>query len=244
MDKTTETSALGYYGKVPILGDFVSRRLPRSFIDRWDKWLQEAITTSRNQLAEDWQKSYLISPMWRFALAPGICDSRLWLGVLMPSVDKVGRHFPFTLAKSVPNEDNLFNLLAQENRLEDWFDKAEEVMLSILQERQLSLEEFDSRVMGLQNLFVDAERQESLHERYPGMLLPNHSWRIQLDSVDAVSKGFPLLLHLSISSLSSVYSLWWSDGAEGIAPSLLLCKGLPPTQGFAAMLDGEWRRWG
>ncbi|MCP4407764.1 MAG: type VI secretion system-associated protein TagF [Gammaproteobacteria bacterium] len=242
----SESSTLGYYGKVPIVGDFVSRRLPRRFIDPWDRWLQAALTASRNQLAEDWQKSYLISPMWRFVLAPGICDSQLWLGILMPSVDKVGRHFPLTLAKSVPVGGNLFSLLVKENKLDDWFDQAEEVMLSMLEDQQLSLETFDSRVMDLPTFFADADAdmQGSDHEHYTGTLLSNNTWRIRLESVTAVSHGYPLLLHLLISGRTSAYSLWWSDGAEFVEPSLLLCEGLPPIQGFAAMLNGEWRRWG
>ena len=42
-----ETSLPGFYGKFPELGDFVNRRMPRSFLDRWDEWLQNAIATSR-----------------------------------------------------------------------------------------------------------------------------------------------------------------------------------------------------
>ena len=45
-------AVLGYYGKVPTNGDFVLRRLPRSFVDPWDAWLQRAMAISREQLAE------------------------------------------------------------------------------------------------------------------------------------------------------------------------------------------------
>ena len=40
----------GFYGKIPLLGDFVSRRLPRHFIEPWDSWLQSAFAASREQL--------------------------------------------------------------------------------------------------------------------------------------------------------------------------------------------------
>ena len=32
----------GFYGKTPRHGDFIKRRLPRSFVDPWDDWLQRA----------------------------------------------------------------------------------------------------------------------------------------------------------------------------------------------------------
>ena len=37
------------------------------------------------------------------------------------------------------------------------------------------------------------------------------------------------------------HSLWWTEGAPAVEPSMLLCAGLPQAQGFAAMLDGAWR---
>ncbi|MCG8100523.1 MAG: type VI secretion system-associated protein TagF, partial [Candidatus Thiodiazotropha taylori] len=87
----------GLYGKIPSLGDFVTRRLPRGFIAPWETWMQEAIANSREQLGDFWLDNYLTSPMWRFALSPGICGEQGWAGILMPSVDRVGRYYPFTL---------------------------------------------------------------------------------------------------------------------------------------------------
>ena len=55
-----ESFTVGWYGKIPSLGDFVSRRLPASFIDIWDTWLQKAMATSREQLGEHWLDLYLL----------------------------------------------------------------------------------------------------------------------------------------------------------------------------------------
>ena len=63
----------GYYGKVRTHGDFVTRHLPRAFADPWDEWLREGIATSREQLGAYWLDIYITSPIWRFALSPGIC---------------------------------------------------------------------------------------------------------------------------------------------------------------------------
>ena len=103
----------GLYGKIPSLGDFVSRRLPRSFISPWETWLQEVITNSREQLGELWLDHYLTCPLWRFVLSPGICGEQAWGGVLMPSVDRVGRYYPFTLVGRLDAACNLFLFLIE-----------------------------------------------------------------------------------------------------------------------------------
>ncbi|HSW27327.1 MAG TPA: type VI secretion system-associated protein TagF, partial [Burkholderiaceae bacterium] len=52
-----------------------------------------------------------------------------WLGVLMPSVDSVGRHFPFTLATALPSgHDELLDALANDN----WLDAADTVARQVL----------------------------------------------------------------------------------------------------------------
>jgi type VI secretion system ImpM family protein len=90
----------GWFGKIPALGDFASRRLPPDFIEAWDAWLSGEIAAARQALGPDWPASYLNSPTWRFALMPGVLDSTYWYGILAPSVDRVGRQFPLTFAAS------------------------------------------------------------------------------------------------------------------------------------------------
>ena len=44
----------GWYGKLPTLGDFASRRLESDFIEPWDLWLGEAMQVHRQSLGEAW----------------------------------------------------------------------------------------------------------------------------------------------------------------------------------------------
>ncbi|HEX6019223.1 MAG TPA: type VI secretion system-associated protein TagF [Burkholderiaceae bacterium] len=93
----------GWFGKMPAHGDFVSRRLPADWVAAWDDWLQQQLPRSRAAHGDDaWLALYLVAPVRRFWLAPGLLAPAAWLGVLMPSVDSVGRHFPFTLAVALP----------------------------------------------------------------------------------------------------------------------------------------------
>lgn len=87
----------GWFGKLPGMGDFAHRRLPESFRSVWDQWLQRGLARLKDR-HDDWTAHYLEAPIWCFALGPKVAGEGAWMGVLMPSVDGVGRYFPFTLA--------------------------------------------------------------------------------------------------------------------------------------------------
>jgi type VI secretion system protein ImpM len=87
----------GWFGKLPGMGDFAHRRLPESFRSVWDQWLQRGLARLKDR-HDDWTAHYLEAPIWCFALGPNVVGEGAWIGVLMPSVDGVGRYFPFTIA--------------------------------------------------------------------------------------------------------------------------------------------------
>lgn len=129
----------GFFGKVPSLGDFVSRRLPPAFLNPWDAWLQAGLQCSRERLDEQWLEAYLCSPIWHFALAAGVCGEQGWAGVMIPSVDRVGRYFPLTVAAAV-------GVLSPSDTA--WYGEVERLALSALSE-VFSLEAFDESLMML-----------------------------------------------------------------------------------------------
>ena len=90
-------TAVGFFGKLPARGDFVRSGLPRGFVDPWDAWWQRSITATR-EAAADWTAAWLEAPVWRFCLPPGLCGAEAALGLWLPSVDRVGRYFPLTIA--------------------------------------------------------------------------------------------------------------------------------------------------
>jgi type VI secretion system protein ImpM len=92
----------GLFGKLPSRGDFVQLGLPGSFVRPWDAWLQQAMAGSQERMGDAWLPAYLESPVWRFVLPGGMCGAGAVLGLLMPSVDRVGRYFPLTLAAVFP----------------------------------------------------------------------------------------------------------------------------------------------
>ena len=87
----------GFFGKLPSHGDFVSRRLPPDFLTEWEAWLNGGLDRSRAMLGEAWLTTYLACPIWRFIASPRCCGDSGFAGILMPSLDRVGRYYPLSI---------------------------------------------------------------------------------------------------------------------------------------------------
>ena len=235
----SDRSVAGYFGKIPVRGDFLSHGLPREFIDPWDDWIQLALEHSRDQLAESWLDTYLTSPVWHFALAPAVCGDSAWAGVLMPSVDAVGRYFPLTIAAPVEPDSNITTVLSAS---QPWLTKVEELARSSLDDG-FDLAVFDQEIQDLQRpLGEPANTALAANDVLGGRLL--NAWRYGLSSPDRLMADCPALLRELMDRLFFTYSFWWTAGSTRVAPTLLICQGLPPAEGYAAMLDGEWQQRG
>lgn len=229
----------GYYGKIPGRGDFVSNHLPREFVEPWDSWLQSSLADSRNCLMEKWLETYLTSPIWYYYLSSGVCGRGAWAGVLMPSVDKVGRYFPLTTVCPIPLTANPVSLTSDHSQ---WFVDAEKLMLSVLADDLLDLEEFDQEVgqlsLKLENIIDYGQDKTGTEGKFS--LGPN--WHLPLSGIGDALVSAAELSRRMLEARFSTYSLWWSDGSELVEPSLLVSAGLPPANNFASMLDGNWQR--
>ncbi|WP_313741716.1 type VI secretion system-associated protein TagF, partial [Pseudomonas sp.] len=145
-------SEVGFYGKLACRGDFVSRGLSASFVEPWDQWLAAGLQTCRRQLGETWLEAYLVSPLWRFALAPGVCGPQATVGVVMPSIDRVGRYFPLTVAQSLAPQASLAAVVGGHD---DWFERVEALLLASL-EADADFEAFIAAVDALGGFDVPA----------------------------------------------------------------------------------------
>lgn len=226
MSRDTLESLPGFYGKVPVLGDFVGRRLTPEFIRIWDQWLGGCLLKSREQLGDEWLNHYLTSPIWRFALAPGLCGEQGWLGVMIPSVDRVGRYFPLTLACPTGTGHVLaWSMIAGD----DWLEGLEKLALSALGDA-FNLEDFD----------------RGLREHpWPGLaeVITEHRWDgptlSPANDADCPNTGDARHIRCGghpVERPGEGYSLWLTAGSSDIPAHGYCWKGLPPADTFTAML--------
>ena len=226
----------GWYGKIPYLGDFASRRLSQQFILEWDNWLQHSMTASRTMLGPDWLDTYLMSPIWRFVLLPGVIGESVWAGLLMPSVDKVGRHFPLTIA--IPLEPRP-GILATVIAAQDWFAALEETSLATLN-LDFSVEQFETQLGATPFPAEPHGQQYTQATDLAGWWQEPSAWfDIALPSGSAMQHIISATATQLLQSTGSGKSLWWYE-IEALGPARLSCfTALPHPEFYGALLQGQ-----
>lgn len=206
----------GFFGKVPTHGDFVRRALPATFITPWDDWLQAGIAGAKEILGGPWLDIYLTSPVWRFALSAELLGTPAVAGVLMPSVDSVGRYFPFTLACVLDGGPTPMQLRAERK----WFQRAEVLALGVLAEDG----SLDALIQGLEALGCPRPP--------PPISLDHGAWRFD-EAADRLTQGL-------VARLALPHALFWTQGSTRVRPTTLFVRQLPSARQFTALLDGAW----
>lgn len=226
-----QDNVAGWFGKLAVLGDFASRRLPPDWVHACDHWLSECVESSRHQLGERWLSVYLAAPVWRFVWGPGIVDARWWFGVLMPSCDSVGRYFPLvvTYPRAQPPTDRIAL-----DHLELWWQHLAQAALHTLAEGS-SLEGFEAslqhappwpgggRIAGLVKAQDIAGRER--HGVAAGA------------SLGALAHG---LAAAGLMQRLAGTTAWIPLRGTTEPGSVTLQAGLPPPVAFAEMLAGSW----
>ncbi len=239
----------GLYGKLPSHGDFLRRRVSDAFVSAWDDWLQSSLAASRQELGERWLELYLTSPAWRFACAPGTLVHGLITGVMVPSVDRVGRYFPLTLVAELPPEAaSHLSPLTLSTQCEPWFRLIEDLAIEALATERLDFEVFDAHVAAssttLQPLLGAPPVLLSQTDAASLMADTRGSWHVPLASAETMAPVIEQLAYARIRSEDEPLTLWWTDGSVLVDPCCLLVRGLPQPMGFASFLDGDWSRGG
>lgn len=127
--QTAAHQGFGAFGKMPAVGDFFRLRAPRDFVETWDQWLQQGMLDGARSLGDAWDSYYMSTPLWRFSLSAGLAGAHSVMGVLMPSVDRVGRRFPLTLV-AIRNDST--PVILSHLRTDTLFRLAEDVALAAL----------------------------------------------------------------------------------------------------------------
>jgi type VI secretion system protein ImpM len=223
----------GYFGKLPSRADFVRANLPAAFVDAWDAWLQGVVSRSREALGADWLDLYLVSPLWRFVLAKRVCGPNVVAGVLMPSVDQVGRYFPFTVAIELPDHD-LTDLVDLADH--SWFAQAEAFALSALA-HDFDLESVESLLSRIEAPARDRnEAGAGMH-----VVATGNAHALLLDLADATfAAARQRLCAEALRARLGEFSLWRTSGSQQVPRCLFACQGLPSLELYLSFLDGRW----
>ncbi|HEY0942629.1 MAG TPA: type VI secretion system-associated protein TagF [Steroidobacter sp.] len=240
---TSAAIDIGFYGKLPCRGDFLQRRAPSLFVDAWDAWLQECMHASKEQLGEAWLDAYLTGPVWRFVLDAGVCGDACYAGVLVPSVDRVGRYFPLTVVAQLAAGHCPLDVACGAGA---WFEAAEALVIEALEAEAVDIEAFDERVAGLSAPLAAEHARESASlmqslcdSAFPAQAL---RWHVPLESAQSLQRAVNVLAYREMNRGLKPLTLWWTEGSQAVGASWLALRGLPEATAFGAMLSGDWSR--
>jgi type VI secretion system protein ImpM len=226
MTEQSQQNAFGYFGKLPTLGDFIQQILPQDFANAWHSWLQQCMAEARDSLGEQFLTYYLNCPAWKFLMAPGVCGEQPVAGLTIPSVDKVGRYFNFTLATVLPMNSNPCTYVINNKK---GMMEMENLALDIL-EKDYSKEEIEVKLRDLALHF------EPTSGTQPRIVSDASYIRISQDSALPFSdQSGDLISHLLTQQLQN-FSMWWYGQVGQTQSQLLVCNGLPSTDVYLNLL--------
>ncbi|MDE1996626.1 MAG: type VI secretion system-associated protein TagF [Rhizobiaceae bacterium] len=233
--------AQGYFGKVPSVGDFVFRALPVRTTEVWASQLQRWLAAARSADGASFQKSFLTSPVWRFALGRDVVSTESWIGLFAGSIDRVGREFPFTVMISV----DLDPALKQPTMAIDaHLDPLETVMLAFM-EGQMSWEELIAEI----EISAKALRKtlKDIADGSQQLILPRDGedmFCLSGSDQHGSSRTAYSWAASGTSAQSSAFCLWWHDDTRLQPATFCVSRGLPNAQAAIPLLIGDWPKHG
>jgi len=229
---------VGFFGKLPSNGDFIERRVAAAFRDLWDDWMQRCMVESQRELGGRWLDCYLTSPIWRFFLSDGIAGGSSYAGILLPSVDRVGRYFPFTVVVDLP-----VGIPAVEfaRAAANWFSAIENLCADALQNPDFNLARFDAALEASADRLAGIDRITAARP-FPGS---STQWHWPCGSAGSFAEALSAPLMGMAQSALRPLTMWWTDGSDLVHPGVLLSRSLPRPDSFHALLAGTWDdgRW-
>lgn len=236
----------GWYGKLPSLGDFASRRLAHELIEPWDAWLAEEIGELRTQYPDEWLQGYLDSPTWRFVLGAGLLGPQQvapLAGILMPSVDRVGRYFPLTIVAPLTG---LPHRAEQAEALFNWLHALDDIAADALQD-DWPIDELEAALAAHSTPRWD--NGDSVPDPLLGALGQLSSGESRLVALELPEARSAMAEHLSGAlwqwslghamsrSLAPGLGWWWAEPAlPGQPRRTLLSRGLPSGHDFSVLM--------
>ena len=236
---------VGFYGKLPTHGDFLRRRTSDAFVAGWDAWLQAGMAASQAALGDRWLDVYLTSPAWRFVCAAGACGPAPVAGVLVPSIDRVGRYFPLTVVAELSPDTPIVTVAMQASA---FFTAAEQLLVDTLAVEDVNFDHFDARVADLRMQLAHmggATTEVVLQPAATSLLMGGANWQLPIESSGDLGTVFGQLLSRQMEGVYQPLVMWWTEGSAMVDPSCLIGAGLPSPPTFGAFLDGTWakHRW-
>ena len=222
----------GYFGKTPFARDFLYQGLPMRVTDAWAEPMARWLAIARQKAGAEWQRSYLGSPVWCFALARGMISAEAWVGLFASSIDSVGREFPMAAFMTVADPLPAGRPTAWLNGL---LDPLEAQMLAFM-EGQIQAAEF------ARALEAAAKALRTNAGTASGAALPLPAGADALCLVENEAGEAALAWPGSAGDVEAC--LWWHEATRARPAELCLSRGMPAAGAGPLFFLGDWASHG
>ena len=224
---------IGFFGKLPGYGDFVQRNVCPEFSKYWDNWVLKSLSSSREQLGDLWRDKYFNSPIWRFVISQDTVSHTPVAGFIMPSVDKAGRCYPFTVVCQAESEVNPFIFARKIDLLHE---AAEDFALSLLENNRPDLDEITSVLNELYQGLQESKCQSADIKALTSVM--ELACVTEIDSLD-FTLGNESFLQMLLEKQNVDMSIWSMGNTEETDPQIRYFSGMPPTDNYYSFLAAD-----
>lgn len=221
---------VGFFGKLPGYGDFVQRNVNPAIVDYWDNWILQAIDNSKSELKKQWKDRFFTSPIWRFHIHGGIvCDDAI-SGLMMPSVDSLGRCYPFFVICRFESKTDVFTLASI---IDKAHAKCEEFLLHLLDQSRPNLDEVSSEI----GQFYNPLKRHYIPKIADNETLAhNQIFQFNGKSEEEFSHINQRFLSFMAEQQDLSMTIWSRAQSQHLTPQYRYYKGMPPTYAFSSFL--------
>ncbi len=217
---------MGWFGKLPSVGDFAGRGMSGQLQETVHQWISGGMAALVQAQPQEWQDAYLVSPVWHFVINAGVWDNPALIGCIAPSVDKVGRYSPLLALRSF-DKRRIEAVLPPESR---WLYQVDATLRRVIRERIA----VDS-VLEILEQQMNAEAEITRQDSAAGIL---NDLGIVDGASDAAKAWFswpdlPLLF-----TDRNDRSFWWTEPSPKRPPKQIIHCGPPDGVLFALLMGG------
>jgi type VI secretion system protein ImpM len=224
---------IGFFGKLPGYGDFVQRNVSPDFVKYWDNWVLKSLSSSREQLGDLWRNKYFNSPIWRFVISQDTVSQTPVAGFIMPSVDKAGRCYPFTVVCQAESEVNPF-IVAR--KIDLIHEVGEDFALSLLENIKPDLDEITNVLNEIYQSLQESKCQSADTKAVSSVM--ELACITEIDSLD-FTLGNESFLQILLKEQNVNMSIWSMGNTEGTNPQIRYFSGMPPTDNYYSFLVAD-----
>jgi type VI secretion system protein ImpM len=159
--------------------------------------------------------------------------------LVQPSVDRVGRYFPLTVAAGLPSDLEVLDTMI---RAAAWYDAIERIA-ALAFDNQITAERLDERLAGTAFPLTAIVHADAAVDTLPIAERPVHALKVGCpEGIDVQQAG--VALREAQVNVGHSHCVWFNASPGALERVLLVTRALPDSGLAQALFDGRWASHG